>query len=200
MQINAQLTHGYYIVGAKPSEVVAMNQLSVNLHLMLATFYKPTSKRFKIITEAGAFSSDQYILESQAKFHNLNPEEAIIELQPRPNEITLRTEDIIKTIEEHADQLAIVILGGVQYFTGQFFDIKKITEAGKKAGAIVGYDLAHAIGNVPLQLHKHNVDFAVWCGYKSFLHFESIFFIMSPPSGKTMQISVIVFLMDKNSG
>ncbi|MBS1555359.1 MAG: kynureninase [Bacteroidetes bacterium] len=154
------------LVGAKPSEVVAMNQLTVNLHLMLASFYRPTATRFKILTEAGAFSSDQYAFESQLKWHGIDPTVGLIELKPRPDEFTLRTEDIVKAIEENASELAVVIFGAVQYYTGQFFDIKKITEAGQKAGAYVGFDLAHAIGNVPLQLHKHNVDFAVWCSYK----------------------------------
>jgi len=154
------------LTGAKPSEVVAMNQLTVNLHLMLVTFYRPTKSRFKIITEAGAFSSDQYAFESQVKLHGLNPEESIIELKPRTSEYALRTEDIVKSIEEHADQLALVIFGGVQYYTGQLFNIKKITEAGHKAGTLVGFDLAHAIGNATLNLHKDDVDFAVWCSYK----------------------------------
>ncbi|MBX2967431.1 MAG: kynureninase [Cyclobacteriaceae bacterium] len=154
------------LVGAKPLEVVAMNQLTVNLHLMMVSFYRPTKTRFKIITEAGAFPSDQYAFESQAKFHNLNPDKAIIELTPREGEHTLRTEDILQTIEAHASQLALVILGGVQYYTGQFFNIKKITEAAHKAGAYAGFDLAHAIGNVPVNLHRDQVDFAVWCSYK----------------------------------
>ncbi|MFM8911542.1 MAG: kynureninase [Flammeovirgaceae bacterium] len=154
------------LVGAKPMEVVAMNQLTVNLHLMLASFYRPTPTRYKILTEAGAFSSDQYAFETHLKFHGINPDLALIELKPRPNEHTLRTDDIIQAIEDHADELAVVIFGAVQYYTGQFFDIKRITEAGHRAGAMVGFDLAHAIGNVPLQLHKHNVDFAVWCSYK----------------------------------
>jgi kynureninase len=154
------------LTGAKPSEVVAMNHLTVNLHLMLITFYRPTSTRFKIITEAGAFSSDQYAFESQVKLHGLNPEEAIIELKPRQGEDSLRTEDILSTIEKHADQLALVILGCVQYYSGQLFNIKKITQAGHKVGAMVGFDLAHGMGNVPFNLHKDDVDFAVWCGYK----------------------------------
>lgn len=154
------------LTGAKPSEVVAMNHLTVNLHLMLTTFYQPTGTRFKIITEAGAFSSDQYAIESQVKLHGLNPEETIIELKPRNGERALRTEDIVAIIEQHADQLALVIIGCVQYYTGQFFNIKKITEAGHHAGARVGFDLAHGIGNVPFNLHNDNVDFAVWCGYK----------------------------------
>ncbi len=148
------------LVGAKPIEVVAMNQLTVNLHLMMASFYRPTKTRFKILTEAGAFSSDQYAFESQVKFHGLNPDETIIELSPRNGEFTLRTEDILHVIEENRNEIALVIFGAIQYYTGQFFDIKKITEAGHQAGAIIGFDLAHAIGNVPLQLHKDDVDFA----------------------------------------
>lgn len=154
------------LVGAKPLEVVAMNQLTVNLHLMMTSFYRPSSSRFKILTEAGAFSSDQYAFESQLKIHNINPDEGLIELRPRPGEHTLRTDDILKAIEEHGDQIALVIFGAVQYYSGQFFNIKAITEAGHRVGAYVGFDLAHAIGNVPLSLHNHNVDFAVWCSYK----------------------------------
>ena len=154
------------IVGAKPIEVVAMNQLTVNLHLMMTTFYRPTEKRFKIITEAGAFSSDQYAFESQVKLYGLEPENTIVEIKPRSGEFTIRTEDIVNEINAHGNEVSLVIFGGVQYYTGQFFDIKKITEAGHSVGAYVGFDLAHAIGNVPLQLHKHQVDFAVWCGYK----------------------------------
>jgi len=154
------------IVGAKPSEVVAMNQLTVNLHLMLVSFYRPTAKRYKILTEAGAFSSDQYAFESQIKFHGLHPNKTLVELKPRKGEYALRTEDILDAIKQHRNELALVIFGGVQYYTGQFFDIKKIAEAGHTAGAVVGFDLAHAVGNVPLNLHKNNVDFAVWCSYK----------------------------------
>ncbi len=154
------------IVGAKPIEVVAMNQLTVNLHLMMVSFYKPRKQRFKIIIEAGAFSSDQYAVETQIKFHQINPDVALVELKPRQGEFTLRTEDIIQSIEDHQEQLALVMLPGVQYYTGQFFEIGKIAEATHRAGAYVGFDLAHAVGNVPLQLHKHNVDFAVWCSYK----------------------------------
>jgi len=154
------------LTGAKPSEVVAMNHLTVNLHLLMVSFYRPTKNRFKIITEAGAFSSDQYAFESQVKFHGFNPDNTIIELKPREYEHTLRTEDIVSAIQQHKDELALVIFGGVQYYTGQFFDIQKITQAGHNAGAIVGFDLAHAMGNVKLNLHKHNVDFAVWCSYK----------------------------------
>lgn len=154
------------IVGAKPAEVVAMNQLTVNLHLMMVSFYRPTQQRFKIITEAGAFSSDQYTFESQIKFHGLDPAHTLIELKPRQGEFALRTEDIADAISQHSNELALVIFGAVQYYSGQFFDIKTITQAGHKAGAIVGFDLAHAAGNVPLNLHDNNVDFAVWCSYK----------------------------------
>jgi kynureninase len=154
------------LVGAKPVEVTAMNQLTVNLHLMMVSFYRPTGQRYKMIVERGAFSSDQYAFESQVRFHGLHPDEAIVELTPRPGEYTLRTEDIVETIQEHAGQLALVLLGGVQYYTGQFFNIRKITEAAHHAGAYAGFDLAHAIGNVPLSLHADNVDFAVWCSYK----------------------------------
>jgi kynureninase len=154
------------IVGAKPSEVIAMNSLTVNLHLMMVSFYRPTPERFKILIEAGAFSSDQYAFETQIKFHGLNPDDTLIELAPRKGEFTLRTEDILKAIEEAGGALALIVLGGVQYYTGQFFDIKNITEAGHKTGSYVAFDLAHAVGNVDLHLHKHNVDFAVWCSYK----------------------------------
>ncbi len=154
------------IVGALPSEVIAMNQLTVNLHLMMISFYKPANGRFKIIAEAGAFSSDQYAFESQIRLHGLNPESTLIEITPRPGETYLRTEDIVDTIHRNADQLALVLFGGVQYYSGQFFDIQTITEAAHEAGAYAGFDLAHAVGNVPLFLHDHDVDFAVWCSYK----------------------------------
>jgi kynureninase len=154
------------LIGAKPSEVVAMNQLTINLHLMMVSFYTPTTERYKIIAEAGAFSSDQYAFESQIKFHGLNPDKVLIELKPREEEFTLRTEDILRTIAEHGLEVALVILGGVQYYTGQLFDIPRITEAAHSVGAIAGFDLAHAVGNIPLNLHKDEVDFAVWCSYK----------------------------------
>jgi kynureninase len=154
------------LVGAKPVEVVAMNQLTVNLHLMLVSFYRPTKQRFKILTEAGAFSSDQYAFESQLKFHGVDEKEALVELTPRDGESTIRTSDILEAITEHGNEIALVIFGGVQYYTGQFFDIEKITQAAHAVGAYAGFDLAHAIGNVPLSLNKHEVDFAVWCSYK----------------------------------
>ena len=154
------------LVGGRPLEVVAMNQLTLNLHLMLTSFYRPTPQRFKIITEAGAFSSDQYAFESQIKLHHLDPASTLIELKPRKGEYILQTEDILTAIRVHGEQLALVIFGGVQYYTGQFFNIRKITAAAHEAGAVAGFDLAHAIGNVPLSLHGDNVDFAVWCSYK----------------------------------
>ncbi|MCL4139268.1 UNVERIFIED_CONTAM: hypothetical protein GTU68_025314 [Idotea baltica] len=143
-----------------------MNNLTVNLHLLMVSFYRPVGKRTKIICEAGAFPSDQYMFESQLKFHGLNPDEALIELAPKAGEQTLRTEDILTAIADCGEELALVLIGGVQYYTGQLFDMKSITEAGHKAGALVGFDLAHAFGNVPLQLHDWDVDFATWCSYK----------------------------------
>ena len=154
------------IVGATPVEVVAMNHLTVNIHLLLVSFFRPTPRRYKILTEAGAFSSDQYVLESQLKFHSLDPDNALIELRPREGETYLRTEDIVREIEKHREEIALVFFGGVQYYTGQFFDIRSITAAGHKAGAVVGFDLAHAVGNVVLNLHDDDVDFAAWCSYK----------------------------------
>jgi kynureninase len=154
------------IVGAKPAEVCPMNTLTVNLHLLMVSFYRPTAKRFKIIMEAGAFPSDQYAIESQVRFHGFNPEQAIIEVKPREGEYTLRTEDIVQTIADNAEELALVLFGGINYFTGQWFDMPAITKAGHKAGAVVGFDLAHAAGNVPMQLHDWGVDFACWCSYK----------------------------------
>ncbi len=154
------------LVGASPMEVVAMNQLTVNLHLMMLSFYRPTAERYQIIMEAAAFPSDQYALESQARFHGFDPEDAIVELHPREGEYTLRTEDILATIRKHKDSLALVMLGGVNYYTGQFFDLQKITEEAHRAGALCGFDLAHAMGNLPLKLHEWNVDFAMWCSYK----------------------------------
>jgi len=143
-----------------------MNSLTVNLHLLMVSFYKPTTKRYKIIMEGGAFPSDQYAIESQVKFHGYEPENAIIEIFPREGEDTLRTEDIIKTINTHADELALVLFSGINYYTGQFFDIEAITKAAHHAGSIAGFDLAHAAGNVALNLHDWDVDFACWCSYK----------------------------------
>jgi kynureninase len=154
------------IVGCKPNEVVAMGQLSVNLHLLMVSFYRPTKQRFKIICEAKAFPSDQYAIESQVKFHGFHPDEAIIEVVQRQGGHTIRNEDIIAAIRENADTLALVIIGGINYYTGQVFDIKSITEAAHEVGAYAGYDLAHAAGNVELKLHDWQVDFACWCTYK----------------------------------
>jgi kynureninase len=154
------------LVGAKEDEVVVMNQLTANLHLLLTSFYRPTRERFKIICEAKAFPSDQYALESQVKLHGLDPKEAIIHTAPRDGEFNIRTEDILSTIQQHKDSTALVIFGGVNYYTGQVFDMKAITDAAHKAGAYAGFDLAHAIGNIEMQLHNWNVDFACWCSYK----------------------------------
>ncbi|MDQ3750330.1 MAG: kynureninase [Acidobacteriota bacterium] len=154
------------IVGAKPIETVVMNSLTVNLHLLMVSFYRPTKERYKIVIEAGAFPSDQYAVESQIKFHRFDIKDSLLELKPRENETTLRTEDIEKTIAENGDSIALILLGGVNYYTGQAFDMKRITEAGHKAGAVVGFDLAHAAGNIELSLHDWNIDYAAWCSYK----------------------------------
>ena len=154
------------LTGALPHEVVAMNQLTVNLHLLMVSFYRPSTKRFKIICEAKAFPSDQYAMESQVLHHGYRYEDAVIEVHPREGEYTLRTEDIIASIEEHGDSIALVLFSGVNYYTGQLFDMEAITVAAHKAGAYAGFDLAHAAGNVPLSLHEWNVDFACWCSYK----------------------------------
>ena len=154
------------IVGALPTEVVATNTLTVNLHLAMVSFYRPTKERYKIIMEGGAFPSDQYAMESQVRFHGFNPDDAIIELMPREGEFTLRNEDILDAIQQHGDTVALVMISGVQYLTGQRFKMKEIAEAAHGVGAMCGLDLAHAIGNVELQLHDWNIDFAVWCSYK----------------------------------
>lgn len=154
------------IVGCKENEVVVMNQLTVNLHLLMVTFYRPTASRYKIICEAKAFPSDQYALETQASYHGFDPQEAVIEVMPRDGEHTLRTEDIIATIKEHGESVAVVLFGGVNYYTGQLFDMKAITEAAHWVGAYAGFDLAHAAGNVELHLHDWDTDFACWCSYK----------------------------------
>ncbi|WP_396151345.1 kynureninase [Flavobacterium sp.] len=154
------------IMGAKPSEITVMNTLTVNLHLMMVSFYRPTPKKYKIICEEKAFPSDQYMFQSQVKFHGFNPSDAIVEIKRREGEHNIRHEDIIAKIEEVGEELALVLIGGVNYYTGQVFDIKAITEAGHKTGAYVGWDLAHAAGNIALELHDWNVDFACWCSYK----------------------------------
>lgn len=154
------------LVGAQPSEVVCMNSLTTNLHLLFVSFYRPTQKRFKIISEARMFPSDRYLLETQAKFHGFDPDEAIIEVGPRDGEWVIRHEDILKAITANAEELALVFLGGVNYITGQRFDMQGLTSAAHAVGAVAGFDLAHAAGNVPLALHDWNVDFAAWCSYK----------------------------------
>ncbi|MBC7949296.1 MAG: kynureninase [Chitinophagaceae bacterium] len=154
------------IVGCLPHEVVVMNQLTVNLHLLMVSFYRPDKKRFKIICESRAFPSDQYAFESQVRYHGFDPGEAIIEVSPRAGEHTLRTEDVVATIQHHAESVALVLFGGVNYYTGQLYDIKAITNAAQATGAYAGFDLAHAAGNVSLSLHDWNVDFACWCSYK----------------------------------
>lgn len=154
------------VVGALPIEVVVMNQLTVNLHLLMVSFYRPTKNRFKIIMEAGAFPSDMYAIESQVKFHGYSYDDAVIEIKPRDGEYSLRHEDILQTIEEHGNQTALVFFSGVQYYTGQYFNIAEITKKAHDVGAIAGFDLAHAAGNIDLQLHDWDVDFAAWCSYK----------------------------------
>ena len=154
------------LVGAKNHEVVMMNGLTVNLHLLLTSFYRPTKERFKLLTEKKAFPSDQYAVESQIKLHGLNLEEALVEVGPREGEETIRKEDILAAIEEHGDQLACVMIGGVNYYTGQVFDMATIAKASHDKGAYCGFDLAHAAGNIELKLHEWDVDFACWCTYK----------------------------------
>ena len=154
------------VVGAKPSEVGVMNTLTVNLHLLMVSFYNPTPKKYKIICEEKAFPSDQYMFQSQVKFHGFDPKDAIVEIKRREGEANIRLEDVLAKIEEVGSELALVLIGGVNYYTGQVFDMKTITAAGQKQGAYVGWDLAHAAGNIKLDLHDWNVDFAAWCSYK----------------------------------
>ena len=155
-----------HIVGAKEDEVIVMNTLTVNLHLMMVSFYRPQGGRFKIIMEAGAFPSDQYAVESQVKWHGYAPGDAIVEVAPRPGEELLHTEDILSAIEAHGASTALVLFGGVNYYTGQLYDMEAITRAAHQAGAFAGFDLAHAAGNVPLKMHAWGADFAIWCTYK----------------------------------
>lgn len=154
------------IVGAKPAEITVMNTLTVNLHLLMVSFYRPTKTRYKIICEEKAFPSDQYMFQSQVEHHGYDSKDTIIEIKRRDGEHNIRLEDILSKIEEIGDELALVLFGGVNYYTGQVFDMKTITEAGHKVGAIVGFDLAHAAGNIELHLHDWNIDFAAWCSYK----------------------------------
>jgi len=154
------------IVGCKENEVVVMNSLTVNLHLLMVSFYRPTKQRYKIICETKAFPSDQYAFETQAKYHGYDPADAVIEVSPREGEYNLRTEDIISVINKHGDSVAVVLFGGVNYYTGQYFDLETIAKAAHDVGAYAGFDLAHAAGNVELDLHDWQVDFACWCSYK----------------------------------
>lgn len=154
------------LVGGMPKEVVVMNNLTVNLNLLLVSFYRPTKERYKIICESNAFPSDQYALEMQVKCAGFDPQEAIIEVAPRHGEHIVREDDIVSAIQEAGSAVALVIFGGVNYLTGQVFDMELITKKGHEVGAMVGFDLAHAVGNVQLELHKWEVDFACWCSYK----------------------------------
>ena len=154
------------LVGSHPSEVVVMNALTVNIHLLMVSFYQPNKTRNKIIIEQGTFPSDQYAIESQIKFHGFDPQDTLIELRPRESETTLRTKDVLAVVRKVNEELATVILGSVNYYTGQAFDMQSITKAGHEAGAYVGFDLAHGAGNLEMNLHDWNVDFAAWCSYK----------------------------------
>jgi len=154
------------LVGGAPGEVVAMNSLTVNLHLMLVTFFRPSGLRNRVLMEKSAFPSDRYAVVSQLGFHGLNAAEHLIEVEPRPDERNLRTEDLISIIEREGARLALVLLPGVQYLTGQYLDLAPLISAARRAGAAVGLDLAHAVGNTLLHLHDWNADFAVWCSYK----------------------------------
>lgn len=154
------------IIGSKAAEVTVMNQLSINLHLLMVSFYRPEKKRYKILCEKDAFPSDQYAMESQVLLHGFDPEDAIIMVSPREGEYCIHQEDILEAIQKNRDSLALVLISGANYYTGQIFDMPGITAAAHNAGALVGFDLAHAVGNVKLQLHDWNVDFACWCSYK----------------------------------
>lgn len=154
------------LVGARSGEVVAMNSLTVNLHLMMVSFFRPRPGRFKILIERPAFPSDRYAVISQLAFHGLKPADALIEIAPRENETFIRDEDVIALIADHGQEIALVMLPGVQYYSGQLFDIEAITDAAHSSGSVAGFDLAHAAGNTVLKLHDWDVDFAVWCSYK----------------------------------
>jgi kynureninase len=154
------------LLGAKVEEVVVMNSLTVNLHLMMVSFYRPTPSRNKILIEANAFPSDQYAVKSQLRLHGFDPKQSLVEIAPRDGETVIRTEDIERTVDQQGDSIALIMLGGVQYLTGQAFEMEHIVRIGHAKGCIVGFDLAHAIGNIPMNLHEWGVDFAVWCSYK----------------------------------
>lgn len=154
------------LVGAKPEEVINMNSLTINLHLMLVSFYRPTGKRHKILIEANAFPSDHYAVQSQIKFHGYNPAESLVEMKPRAGETIIRTDDIEEFIEKEGNSIALILFAGVNYYTGQAFEFERITKAGHKKGCIVAFDMAHGAGNLVLNLHDWKVDFAVWCSYK----------------------------------
>lgn len=154
------------LVGASQDELTVMNTLTVNLHLLMLSFYRPTKERFKVLMEAGAFPSDQYAVETQVKMHGFDPATAIVEIAPRQGEHLIREEDIFEIIAQESSSLALILLGGINYYTGQLFNMQSITEAAHRVGAVAGFDLAHVVGNVPLKLHDWNVDFAVWCSYK----------------------------------
>lgn len=154
------------LVGARPGEIVLMNSLTVNLHLLMVSFYRPTPRRYRILMEDLAFPSDLYAVQSQLRFHGYDPEEGLVVARPREGERSLRTADIVRILEERGDEIALVLLGGVHYLTGQWFDIPTISREARARGCLVGWDLAHAVGNVPLQLHDWGVDFAAWCSYK----------------------------------
>ena len=157
---------GADLVGAKPGEVIAMGSLTLNLHLLMLSFYRPTKERSLIVIEGGAFPSDRYAVASQAKLHGLDPLTTVVELSPRAGEDNLRTEDVLAFIEQRGHEVAVFAMAGVNYYTGQLFDIRAITKAARKKGAVVGWDLAHAAGNALLSLHDDDVDFAAWCTYK----------------------------------
>ena len=160
------LTYFEPIIGGQSHEFMLMNALTVNLHLLMVSFYQPTQERYKIIIEGGAFPSDQYAVQSQIAFHGLDSNEALVTLKPNTDEDCLNTSDIIESIESHGESIALILLGGVNYYTGQKYDMAAIAEHGRKVGAYVGFDLAHAAGNVKLRMHDWNVDFAAWCNYK----------------------------------